>query len=72
MWVWFYDSTLLDIRQPSITRSTANAGGRSENITFTCVIKHSQGDFIEVWARNTSATNNIIVTDMNVVITEFK
>jgi hypothetical protein len=68
----FYDSKLGDIRQPSIQPSTANVSGRAENITLTCVVNHSQGDYIEVWCRNTSATTNITVSDMNVVITEFK
>jgi hypothetical protein len=68
----FYDSKLGDIREPSITVGTANASGRAENITLTCVINHSQGDYIEVWTRNTSSTTNITVSDMNVVITEFK
>jgi hypothetical protein len=65
-----FDSKLNAIRQPSIQPATANAGGRAENITLTCAFSHSEGDYIEVWCKNTSATNNITVTDMNVLITE--
>jgi hypothetical protein len=67
----FFDSKLNDIRTPSITSATANVGNRAENLTLACVVNHSQGDYIEVWCRNTSATTNIVVTDMNVIITEF-
>jgi len=66
----FFDSRVNDVRIPSRTKSTANAGGRAENISFQCVINHSQGDYIEVWAKNTSATTNITVTEMNVTITQ--
>jgi len=68
----FYDSKLGDIREPSINSTTANTGGRAENITLSCIINHSQGDYIEVWTRNTSSTANITVSEMNVIITEFK
>jgi hypothetical protein len=63
----FYDSKLGSIRTPSITKSTANASGRAENITFMCVVSHKQGDYIEVWASNTSSATNITVSDMNLL-----
>lgn len=66
----FFDSKLNDIRQPSIARATANASGRAEDITLHCVVQHSQGDYLEVWCRNTSATNNITVTELNFIIHE--
>lgn len=66
----FYDSKLGGIRQPSRARSTANASGRAENITMMCVVEHSQGDYIEIWAANNTTTNNITVEDMNVMVTE--
>lgn len=66
----FFDSKLNDIRTPSKVRSTANSSGRAENVTMMCVVEHSQGDYIEVWAANNSTTNNITVEDMNVIITE--
>lgn len=66
----FYDSKILDVRTPSRTKSTANAGGRAENINLSCVVNHSDGDYIEVWAKNNTGANDITVTDMNVVITQ--
>lgn len=67
----FYDSKLSSVRTPSRTKSTANSAGRAESITFSCVVQHSDGDYIEIHAKNTTGTNDITVTDMNVVITEF-
>jgi hypothetical protein len=66
----FYDSKLAAIRTPSRTKSTANTAGRAENISFNCVVQHAENDYIEIWCANNSATTNITVTDMNVVITE--
>jgi hypothetical protein len=68
----FYDSELGDIREPSKTKTTANAGGRAENITLQCVVSHADTNFIELHVRNTSAITNVTVTDMNVIITEIK
>lgn len=65
-----FDSELNQVRTPSRTKSTANASGRAENITFFCVVEHSQNDYIEVHVRNTSSTSSITVTDMNTLITE--
>lgn len=66
----FYDSALAAVRTPSRTKSTASGSGRAEAITFECVVSHVSGDYIEIHCKNTSAVNNITVTDMNVVITE--
>jgi len=68
----FYDSVLATIRTPSKTKSTANASGRAENVSFNCVVTHKQGDYLEIHAANTTGANNITVTDMNFVITEIK
>lgn len=68
----FYDSKLGTIRTPSTTTSKANSSGRAENISFMCVVQHSQGDYLEVHCANTSAVRNITVTDLNFVITEIK
>lgn len=67
----FYDSKLAAVRTPSRTKATANSAGRAESVTFNCVVQHSDGDYIEIHAKNTSSITNITVTDMNVVITEF-
>jgi hypothetical protein len=68
----FYDSQLEGIRVPSRTKSTANTGGRAENVNFFCVVEMSKDDFIEVHGANTSATNNITVEQLNFIITEIK
>lgn len=68
----FYDSQLADIRTPSKTKSTANGAGRAENVTFFCVLNMDAGDFLEIWARNTSAITDITVDQMNFIITDIK
>jgi hypothetical protein len=68
----FYDSKIAGIRTPSRTKSTANASGRAENVTLACVVQHSDGDYIEVHARNTSASTNIVAEDLNLIIIEIK
>jgi hypothetical protein len=66
----FYDSKLSAIRTPSRTKSTSNGSGRAENISFSCVVNHSENDYLEIWCSNTTDSANITVTDMNFVITE--
>ena len=68
----FYDSKLGAIRTPSRTKSTSNSGGRAENVSFACVVSHSNGDFIEIHAANNTSAQNITITDMNFLITEIK
>lgn len=67
----FYDSKLGAVRTPSRTKATANSAGRAESVTFNCVVNHSDSNYIEIHAKNTSSITDITVTDMNVVITEF-
>jgi len=66
----FYDSKLAAVRTPSRTKTKANGFGRAENVSFSCVIQHSENDYIEIHCANNTGTSNITVTDMNVVITE--
>ena len=66
----FYDSKLGAVREPSKIKSTTSAVGKSENISTSCVVSHSNGDYIEMHVRNTSNTNDVVVTDLNVIITE--
>lgn len=68
----FYDSNLAGVRTPSKTKSTSNGSGKAENISFTCVVSHSIGDYIEVWCSNKTSAQNITVTDMNLIISEIK
>ena len=68
----FYDSKLGAIRTPSRTKSTSNAGGRAENVSFACVVSHSNGDYLEIHCSNNTSAQNITVSDMNFLITEIK
>lgn len=68
----FYDSKLVAVRTPSRTNATANGSGRAESVSFSCVVSHIQGDYLEIHCANTSATTNITVTDLNFIITEIK
>ena len=68
----FYDSVLATVRTPSKTRSTANATGNAENISFACVVTMGLNDYIEVHCSNTSASSNITVSQLNFAITEIK
>lgn len=68
----FYDSKLGAIRTPSRTKATSNAGGRAENVSFACVVSHSNGDYLEIHCANNTSAQNLTVTDMNFVITEIK
>ena len=66
----FYDSKLGAVREPSKIKSTTSAFGNSQNISTNCVVSHSNGDYIEMHVKNTSNTNDVVVTDLNVLITE--
>ena len=68
----FYDSQLAGIRTPSRTQATANAAGRAENVSFSCVLFMSSGDYLEIHCANNTGSNDITVTDMNFVVTEIK
>lgn len=68
-----YDSTLGAIRTDSISRSTASGGiltNRAENVKIMSLISHNQGDYVEIWCRNTSSTSNITVESLNVIVIE--
>lgn len=70
----FYASAGGAVRTGSTALATANiaAGlfGRAESVTMQDIITMSNGQYIEVHAMNTSAANNITVSDMNVTITQ--
>jgi hypothetical protein len=68
----FYDSKLSAVRTPSRTKATANASGRAENVSFTCVVSHIKNDYLEIHCRNTSGSRNITVDQLNFIITEIK
>lgn len=66
----FYDSKAGVVRPDSIIIATANSAGRAENIKIQTLVSHKQGDYIEVWCRNTSSVTNITVSSLNVIIIE--
>jgi hypothetical protein len=68
----FYDSVLSAIRTPSRTKATANGSGRAESVSFSCVVSHIQGDYLEIHCANNTSSQNITVSDMNFLITEIK
>ena len=47
---------------------TTGASGRAENITVQSLVQIENGDFIEIFVENNTATQNIVVTDLNVTI----
>ena len=66
----FYDSQSAAVLTPSRTKATANAAGRAESVTIQTFINMDDTDYIEIHCANTTAANNITVTDMNVTITQ--
>jgi hypothetical protein len=68
----FYDSKLSAVRTPSRTKATSNASGRAENVSFSCVVSHIQGDYLEIHCTNTSGSRNITVDQLNFIVTEIK
>tara|TARA_R110000822_G_scaffold49495_6_gene129735 strand:- start:7008 stop:8564 length:1557 start_codon:yes stop_codon:yes gene_type:complete len=68
----FYDSKLAAVREPSKTAGTANASGRMESLSLSCIVQHSFGDYLEIHCANTSGTTNITVESMNLLINEIK
>jgi hypothetical protein len=68
----FFDSKLGAIRTPSKTKATANAAGRAENVSFSCVVSHVAGDYLEIHVTNTSASRNATIDAINFIVTEIK
>jgi len=47
---------------------TTSGTGRGENIVAQTLVQLSENDYIEIFIENESSTNNITVTDLNVII----
>lgn len=47
---------------------TTNSGGRAESIVVQSLVQLTSGDYIEIFVENNTATTNITVTDLNVII----
>jgi hypothetical protein len=50
--------------------STTSGAGRAENITVQALVQMSTNDFVEIWVENSSATTDIVVSYLNVIVTE--
>jgi len=56
---------------PCSEQSTiTGTGNRTNAIPFHCLIELDNGDFIEVWVKNKAGTNDITLSNVNVIITE--
>jgi hypothetical protein len=54
--------------QASESRTTTNGSGRSENVVVSGILELITGDYIEIFVANNTATTDITVSDMNVII----
>jgi len=48
--------------------ATANAAGRAENIVCQTIVNMVQNDYIEIFVENDSDADDIVVTDLNVIV----
>lgn len=53
---------------PGESQSTANPGGRSENLPTSDIVSLSTGDYIEIFVANKTSATNILVLNMTVII----
>lgn len=47
---------------------TTSGSGRAENIVVQTLVQLSTNDYIEIFVENATATNNVTITDLNVII----
>ena len=47
---------------------TTSGSGRAENIVVQTLVQLSENDYIEIFVENDTSTNNITVTDLNVIL----
>ena len=59
------------IDQKSITRLRMGAGGSVESCAINTDFVHAQGDFVELWIRNTTNDNNLTVVGFYLAIQSF-
>ena len=53
----------------SVTQKTTTSGaGRSENVVFSDIESLSPGDFVEIYITNQTASNNVTVENLNMII----
>ena len=56
------------IETSSEVYGTAGGSGRAENIVVQTILQLSQGDYVEIFVENSSSTQDITATDLNVII----
>jgi hypothetical protein len=47
-----------------------NAGGKATSFPMQCVVELLPSDYLEIKIKNATATNNILLTHLNVILTE--
>lgn len=52
----------------SETYTTTDGAGRRENVLVQTIVALDQDDYLEVWVENATATQDITVTDMSVIV----
>jgi hypothetical protein len=53
---------------PSTSQTTTSGAGKSENVTCSDIVSLNTNDYIEIFTANTTGTNNITVSEVNVII----
>jgi hypothetical protein len=64
---FFRDGVLYPCSEQSTITGTGN---RTNAIPFQCVIELTTNQYVEVWVKNQTGTNNITLKNLNVIITE--
>ena len=52
----------------SLVVITTNGTGRAEGVFIHDLVKLDPTDYVEIWCENQTNSNNILVTDLNVII----
>lgn len=66
--IGFYVRKNTSLVLESETYATANSAGRAENIAIQALVELSTNDYIEMWVENASATTDVTVEFLNVLI----
>jgi hypothetical protein len=64
---FFRDGTLYPCSEQSVV---ASSGGKSGALPFQCVIELQENEYVEVWVKNSTATTNITLSNLNVITKE--
>ena len=49
---------------------TTSGTGKASNIAFHCLLELAQNDFIEVWVKNATGTNDVTLDNVNVIVSQ--